>query len=304
MRDIYYPSCGKGTIHACCWEPDGNIKGVVQIVHGIAEYAQRYEEFALYLNRLGFLVVAEDHMGHGRSGGKDCLRGYFYGGWFSAVQDTVALLNSTRAEYPDIPYFLFGHSMGSFMTRTILIQYPKLDITGAIICGTGWMPGAVLQAGSAIAKLSCRSGNDLKSNTMLHNLMFGPYNKRIEHPRTPYDWLNRDSKQVDAYIDDPLCGFSETAGLARDMLEGIIYIQKQSNLKQMNRDLPVFFIAGGDDPVGDYGAGVRKAASQFKKIGMQHVDCRIYPLCRHEILNELNKEEVYQSVANWLEKHS
>lgn len=304
MRDLYYPSCGKGTIHACCWEPDGNVKGIVQIVHGIAEYAQRYEEFALYLNRLGFLVVAEDHMGHGKSGGKECLQGYFYGGWFSAVKDTVALFNSTHAEYPDIPYFLFGHSMGSFMTRTILIQYPKLDISGAIICGTGWMPGAVLQAGSTIAKLSCRSGKDLESNALLHNLMFGSYNKKIEHPRTPYDWLNRDSKQVDAYINDPLCGFSETAGLARDMLEGIIYIQKQSNLKQMNRDLPIFFIAGGDDPVGDYGSGVRKAASQFEKIAMHYVDCRIYPLCRHEILNEINKEEVYQGVANWLGKHS
>lgn len=302
MQDIRYPSCGKGTIHACRWEPEGKVRGIVQIIHGIAEYAKRYNDFACFLNSLGYLVVAEDHMGHGESGGDGCVQGYFYGGWFSAVKDSVQLFKNTREEFPDVPYILFGHSMGSFMARTILIEYPEIALTGAVICGTGWMPGAVLQAGSAAANLLCRSGKDTKTNPMLHDLMFGAYNKRIEHPRTPFDWLNRDAKQVDAYIADPLCGFPETAGLARDMLNGIIHIQKTENLKKMNQSLPVYFIAGGDDPVGDYGSGVHKAAAQFQKAGMQQVTCRIYPLCRHEILNEINKEEIYQGVADWIEK--
>lgn len=299
-RDITYSSCGKGQIHACRWEPEGSVKGIVQIVHGIAEYAQRYQDFAAFLNRLGYLVVAEDHMGHGESGGKDCVQGHFYGGWFSAVADSYQLLQDTKTEFPDVPYILFGHSMGSFMVRTMLIQYPNSGISGAIICGTGWMPEAVLRAGLTVAKAICRFGNEYKPNTLLHKLMFGAYNSRVEHPRTAFDWLSRDNAQVDRYIADPLCGFPETAGLARDMLEGILFIQQQENLQKMNKSLPVHFVAGGDDPVGDYGDGVRKAAKMFQECGIQKASCRIYSLCRHEILNEINKNEVYEDIAEWI----
>ena len=300
MQEYFYPSCGKGNIHVCQWKPDGEIRGIVQIIHGIAEYAQRYDDFAQYLNSLGYLVVAEDHMGHGKSEGG--IPGYFHGGWFSAVEDSVQLIRKTQDEFPDLPYYILGHSMGSFMTRTILIRYPKLPLSGVIICGTAWMGSAVLKSGYTVAKLLCRSGKDTQPNKTLHNLMFGSYNRKIEHPRTPYDWLNRDSRQVDAYIADPLCGFVVTAGLAKDMLEGLIYIQNKDNLRKMNRSLPIYFIAGGDDPVGDYGAGVRKAAEQFKKSGMRHVDCRVFPLCRHEILNEINKKEIYCRVSDWLNR--
>lgn len=300
LRDITYPSCGKGQIHACRWEPEGQVKGVVQILHGIAEYAERYEDFAAYLNSLGFLVVADDHMGHGKSGGEECVQGYFYGGWFSAVEDSYQLLCQTKAEFPGVPYILFGHSMGSFMARTMLIRYPDCGLSAAVICGTGWMPDAVLQAGSAVAKAVCRFGDEKKPSGLLHKLMFGSYNKRVEHPRTEFDWLNRDSSQVDRYIADPLCGFPETAGLARDMLTGIIFIQKEDNLLLMNKTLPVYFIAGGDDPVGDYGDSVRKAADKFQVAGMENVSCKIYPLCRHEILNEINKLEVYEDVGQWI----
>ena len=133
--------------------------------------------------------------------------------------------------------------------------------------------------------------------------MFGGYNKRIEHPRTPSDWLSRDDKVVDAYVADPLCGFPASAGLARDMLGGMLYIQQKDSLAAMNKQLPVFFIAGGDDPVGDDGDGVRLAAEKFQKAGMEDVSVRIYPLCRHEILNELNKEEVYEDVVQWMERY-
>ncbi len=300
MREFFYPSCGKGDIHVCRWEPEGEIRGIVQIVHGIAEYAQRYEPFALFLNDLGYLVVAEDHMGHGKS--RDSARGYFHGGWFCAVQDTFQLLQMTKEEFPGVPYILFGHSMGSFMARTMLIQYPDCGISGAVICGTGWMPQAVLQAGYSMGKLMCRGGKDRKPNDSLHKLMFGAYNKRVEHPRSSHDWLNRDPAQVDAYVNDPMCGFTETAGLARDMLQGILYIQNKKNLQKMNRELPVLFIAGGDDPVGDYGKGVHKAAEKFKQYGMKSVSSRIYPLCRHEILNEINKEEIFEDIAQWIEE--
>ena len=207
----------------------------------------------------------------------------------------------TKAEYPDIPYILFGHSMGSFMTRTVLAKYPDCGIAGAVICGTGWMPTAVLKAGKALGDLLCKLKGEQHPSETLQKVMFGSYNQRVEHPRTAYDWLNRDAKAVDLYVADHLCGFTASAGLARDMLTGILYIQQPESLAAMSKDLPVFFIAGGDDPVGDYGKGVRQAAAAFRNAGMKHVSERIYPLCRHEILNEINKAEVYEDVYQWLQ---
>ena len=297
--DHYYDSLGEGRIHYCRWTPEGKPIAVVQILHGIAEYVERYDDFAEYLNSLDILVVAEDHMGHGKSIGKG-TKGYFAGGWFTAVADSYRLLQMTREEFPELPYVLFGHSMGSFMTRTLLAKYPDSGISGAVICGTGWMPGAVLQVGKAACEAVCRKNGDRVPNEKLQSLIFGSYNKRVEHPQTPFDWLSRDDRCVDMYVADPLCGFTGSAGLLRDMMTGMLYIQKQETLAAMRKDLPVFLIAGGDDPVGSYGKGVRQTAEMFQKAGMTDVSVRIYPLCRHEILNEINYLEVYEDVAQWM----
>jgi alpha-beta hydrolase superfamily lysophospholipase len=283
--------------------PEGQPRAIVQIVHGIAEFVERYDDFASYLNSLGFLVVAEDHMGHGQSIGKDGVQGYFHGGWFAAVEDTYSLLLQMQKEYPDVPYILFGHSMGSFMARTILAKYPDSGITAAIICGTGWQPGIVLKSGIAMSKLVCKRIGEKTPSDKLNALIFGSYNNRIEHPRTAYDWLSRNQQVVDSYIAHPLCGFVPSAGLLRDMMMGIDYIQRKENLARMDKKLPVHFIAGGDDPVGAYGKGVEQAAKAFRKAGMQNVSQRIYPMCRHEILNEINKQEIYEDIAQWLESH-
>ena len=298
--DFYYDSHGAGKIHACRWTPEGQPKAVLQILHGIAEYVERYDGFANYLNSQGILVVAEDHMGHGKSIQNGGTQGYFHGGWFTAVEDSFELLKMTREEFPEIPYILFGHSMGSFMARTILARYPDSGIAAAIICGTGWQPSAVLPVGIGACKLICRFTDERKPNEKLHGMIFGGYNSRVEHPRTACDWLSRDEKIVDAYVADPLCGFIASAGLMRDMMLGIQYIQKPESLAAMRKDLPVFFIAGGDDPVGGYGETVHRAVEEFRKAGMCHVSERIYPLCRHEILNEINRQEVYEDVTEWL----
>ena len=300
--DHYFDSHGAGKIHYCRWTPEGEPKAVLQIVHGIAEFVERYDTFANYLNTLGYVVVAEDHMGHGKSIAGGSTQGYFHGGWFTAVEDTCQLMKMTMAEFPGVPYVLFGHSMGSFMARTLLCEYPDSGIAAAIICGTGWQPGAVLTAGKALSKLMCKTGDETQPNNTLQAIVFGGYNKRVEHPRTEKDWLTRDAAVVDAYIADPLCGYVASVGLLRDMLDGIDYIQKPKNLAKMNKQLPVFFIAGGDDPVGAYGKGVQQTADAFQKAGMAYVTTRIYPLCRHEIHNEINKDEVYEDVAQWLKK--
>lgn len=300
--DFDYPSQGEGQIHGCQWTPEGEIRGVVQILHGIAEHICRYEDFAAYLNEKGYVVVAEDHMGHGQSM-ESGTPGYFAGGWEAAVEDSYALLRRVREQYPEVPCFLFGHSMGSFLARSILISHPDSGIRGAVICGTGWMPQAVVRAGHGAAELVCRRIGERKPSERLQNLVFGSYNKRVEHPHTSYDWLSRDSRQVDAYLADPKCGFTVSCGLLRDMLGGISMLQKKENLAKMRRELPVLFVAGGDDPVGSYGSGVRQAANAFEKAGMTRVECRLFPLCRHEILNEINRKEIYRFVSDWLDKN-
>ena len=300
-QDFWYPSCGAGQIHGCRWEPEGSPKAVVQILHGIAEFAARYDEFATYLTRLGFLVVAEDHMGHGESVKGGSIQGYFHGGWDAAVEDSCNLMHAVREEFPGVPYILFGHSMGSFMARTILCKYPDAGIHAAVICGTAWSPAAMMPLAIRMCEGFCRKDGDRNPNPKLQSIMFAGYNKRVENKRTEFDWLSRDKEKVDYYVAHPLCGFVATAGLLRDMVKGMYYIHRKDNLQRMNREIPVFFVAGGDDPVGGYGAGVRKAAEVFRGLGMKDVSEKIYPLCRHEILNEINREEVFRDLSKWME---
>lgn len=298
--DFWYDSKGRGKIHGCRWTPEGEVKAVLQIIHGIAEFVERYDAFAEHLTNLGFAVVAEDHMGHGQSIAGGSTQGYFHGGWFTAVEDTYQLLLDTKAEFPDVPYILFGHSMGSFMARTILCRYPDSGISAAVICGSAWQPAFALPALIRVIDGICKKNGEENPSEKLQGLIFGSYNKKVEHSRTPYDWLTRDNKIVDEYVDHPLCGFTASAGLLREMMRGIHYIEQSKNLAAMKTDLPVFFIAGGDDPVGSYGKGIHRCVAEFKKAGMTDVSEKIYPLCRHEILNEINKEEVFRDVTKWI----
>lgn len=296
--DFYFESSGAGQIHAAKWLPGGEIKAVVQIIHGIAEHVERYDDFARYLTAQGYAVVAEDHMGHGKSVGG--IRGYFHGGWFAAVEDSVRLMKTAMAEHPGVPYVLLGHSMGSFMARTILAKYPDSGIHACILSGTAWQSGALIKAGLPVIKLLCKALDETKPSTALHGAIFGGYNKRIEHPKTSNDWLSRDREIVRAYNEDPLCGFVASAGLLRDMMTGIGYIQTEPALQAMNKQLPVLVTSGTDDPVGSYGKGIDQLVEAFQKAGMERVTKKLYPLCRHEILNEINRQEVYRDLENWI----
>lgn len=300
--EFWYDSCGAGQIHGCRWEPDTKPRCIIQIVHGITDHAERYNDFAAYMSKKGFLVIAEDHMGHGKSGGDKTVRGYFNGGWFAAVEDTFNLLKAVRNEYPETPCILLGHSMGSFMAMTLLQKYPEHGLAGCILCGTGWQPDAGVSAGIKLCDLICRKKGEKAPSPRLQTMLFGAYNMNVEHPRTDYDWVNRKSREVDEYLSDPLCRDPVTAGLMRDLLIGISYIQTPENMARIQKDIPIMVIAGGDDPVGAYGHGTRKTVQELKERGMQNVFMRIYPLCRHEILHEMNKFEIYENIFDWIER--
>jgi alpha-beta hydrolase superfamily lysophospholipase len=298
MKEYMIESAGKGKIHCASWEPEGQPQAIVQIVHGIAEHIGRYNEFAEFLAANGILVVAEDHMGHGGSVADGDVKGYFHNGWMAAVKDVYSLTKRTQQLYPDVPYFLLGHSMGSFLARTYLFTYPDSGIDGVILSGTGWQNPAMLTVGIGVCDMEAKRYTDTGCSPLIQSLIFGAYNKQIPNARTENDWICTVPEVVDAYTADPLSGFAPTVGLARDMLLGIRMIQKKSNLKKMRRDLPVYFFSGANDPVGANGKGVEKAADAFRKAGMQNVTCKLYPDGRHEMLNESNKDEVYQDVLN------
>ena len=294
---------GKTQLHGMRWEPEGgSVRAVLQICHGVAEHIARYDAFARYLNGLGIAVVGHDHLGHGLSLPEGGTPVYFGEGntWNTVVDDIYVLHQRIRLWYPDVPLCIMGHSMGSFLTRTYLIRYPG-TVKAAIIMGTGWQPKAVIAGGMAVAKAVGAVVGENGTSDLVTNLAFGAYNKLFAPNRTSCDWLSADENNVDAYMADPLCGADATVGLFRQMLSGIRFNQKLSNLRQMDPRIPVLFVAGEKDPVGDCGNGVRRTYQEFRRAGVQDCTLKLYPGLRHEILNEkAQQQQVFEDIGQWL----
>lgn len=299
MQTARYASAGAGQLQICYWEPEGEAIGVVQLVHGIAEHLGRYARFAQTLSRAGYLVVGEEHMGHGGSEGTPRL--HFVGGWQAAVEDVYGLYARVHGARPELPYYIFGHSMGSFLTRSLLYVHPELELHGVVLCGTGWLSASVLAAGRALCALAIRRRGAEGFSPLVESLMFGAYNRKFRPNRTPNDWICSSPEAVDCYTADPLCGGQVTLGLSRDMLRGMTQNQKRKNLARMQNALPVHFIAGRDDPVGNMGRGVTRTADAFRRAGMQQVSMRLFD-GRHEILQEPNAAQVQEDVLEFLSK--
>lgn len=282
--------------------PDAEPRAIVQIIHGIAEYIDRYDEFMSFLADNGIIAVGTDHLGHGKSIESDEQTGFFAydNGWDYVVRDEEVLRLAMHENYPELPIIVFGHSMGSFMARTLLIRYPDA-FNAAIISGTGNQGAALVNGGLIMGNLVTGLKGAHHYSKFLNNLAFGSYNKIYDNPKTEYDWLSRDEANVQKYIDDPLCGFIPSCSLFRDMMTGVKFITNKKNLTAMNKDMPVYFMSGDMDPVGECGKGVQKAYNNFLEAGMKDVSIKLYPGGRHEMLNEINKDEVYTDILAWLD---
>lgn len=293
---------GKTPIHAVVWRPEGTVRAVLQISHGVAEYINRYEPFAAFLTERGFAVAGSDHLGHGESRLPGSAPLYFggKGSWFTVVDDLYQMRNLAGEQFPGVPYFLMGHSMGSFLARTYLIRYPG-TVDGAILMGTGQQSPLLTAGGRLVAAGEARRVGEDQPSELVTRLAFGTYNKLFAPNRTAFDWLSVNPRNVDDYIADPLCGGNASVGLFREMLGGLDFIRSGENLKKMNIHTPVFFVAGSMDPVGDCGKGVQRAFESFRKAGVRDVSMKLYPGARHEILNDDCKETVYADLAGWLE---
>ena len=295
---------GKTQLHGMRWEPEGvAVRAVLQICHGVAEHIARYDGFARALNEQGIVVAGHDHLGHGKSLPEGGTPVYFGQGstWNTVVDDIYILHQRLKQRYPDVPLCIMGHSMGSFLTRTYLIRYPG-TVKAAVIMGTGWQPKAVIAGGMAVAKAVGAVVGENGTSDLVTNLAFGAYNKLFAPNRTSCDWLSADEDNVDAYMADPLCGADATVGLFRQMLSGIRFNQKLSNLRQMDPRIPVLFVAGEKDPVGDCGNGVRRTYQEFRRAGVQDCTLKLYPGLRHEILNEKaqQQQQIFEDIGQWL----
>ena len=291
VEDKFFLSTDNETqIHYTVWTPEEPPVAVCQICHGMVEHISRYDDFARFLAGKGIVVCGCDHKGHGQSKGK--AYGYFGKGKALdvLVSDQLRLTDMMREKYKHLPYVLLGHSMGSFVARRYISEN-KGKIDGAIICGTAG-PGQPVGAGIALSKIVGVFKNETKPCPFLGKIAFAGYNKRTNSDN-PYAWLTRDEKIVDAYSKDELCGFSFTASAYKQMFECIKIVNAPEWAGKVDKSLSVLVTAGKEDPVGSYGEGPQKVYEALKDAEMYDVQFKLYDDCRHEILNELNKEEVY-----------
>lgn len=290
----------KNSLNTVIWETEKEPVGVLQIVHGMAEYIDRYDNFAKYMTEHGFNVIGHDHLGHGYSVSDERDYGFFAeeNGDKIIIEDMHSVTQYAKEKWEELPNFILGHSMGSFCLRQYLTKYSN-DVFGAIIMGTGWIPSAAALLGKTIATNTCKSKGSHTVNPLLIKLTLEPYNKPFAPARTNCDWLSRDEKQVDLYVNDKLCGFDFTAGAYKDFFTVLEKIAKNKQLIGMRKSLPILITSGSVDPVGGKKA-CEKLNAQYKRCGIDDVTLKLWENDRHEILNELDKSDVYEYICTWL----
>ena len=298
IPETFLSTDGKSNVHVKTWPVD-NPKAVLQIAHGMSEYIERYGAFAEYLNANGIAVVGHDHIGHGRSSDRKDY-GYFgeKDGWLNFASDVQKMFEITKAEYPDIPYFMMGHSMGSFIVRTWFGKHCR-DIDGVIFMGTAGANPA-LGAGKSIVSVLRKLKGDRHISKLITAMAFGSYNKHIPDAKTHHDWLTRDDAVIAEYVKDPACGFTFSLAGYADLFNLLTYINSDRWYKDIPKDIPVLLVAGDDDPVGSYGKGPSEVAGKMEDAGCEDISLLLYEGMRHEILNEFGKEAVMEDIKKFI----
>ncbi len=284
--------------------PDVTPKAILQISHGMCEYIGRYEDFAGYMARGGYVVCGNDHLGHGAtSDGINGTDGFFAekDGRKYVLKDLYQMNALARAAYPGLPVILLGHSMGSFFARLYAVLYPD-TIAGLLLSGTGG-PNPAAGVGLTLTDLIIKTKGAKYRSKLVNDLAFGQYLKRVSNPKTPYDWISRDGEIVEKYARDPKCTFLFTASAFYDLMSVLRSVNRPEWARSVRRDLPVALFAGDGDPVGDYGKGVRKVYDALCEAGVSDLTLKLYPGARHEILNETNRAEVYADMLAWCDAH-
>nr|WP_026909026.1 alpha/beta hydrolase [Paucisalibacillus globulus] len=278
-------------------DPGKKPRAIVQIAHGMVEHFQRYHGFADFLVTHDIFVYGNDHRGHGKTGQKQGLMGYLseQNGFEKTRDDLFSITKIISEEYPDVPIFLLGHSMGSFLARNYIQEYSDV-IQGVILSGTGFYPKLT----TTLGKLLASKLNPKEKSPLMNKLAFGAFNRKVQDPKTPFDWISRDDQIVKDYMQDRYSGYIPTASFFFDLMTGISYIHNPKLNARIRKDLPILFISGEEDPVGNYGKGIWKTASLYERQGIQNIITVLFEGARHEVLNETNKSEVYDGMLQWI----
>ncbi|MFJ4054350.1 lysophospholipase [Pseudomonas sp. NPDC089743] len=298
---FWLPASEHCNLYVHQWLPATPVKAVVLLAHGMAEHGGRYQHLGQALSAAGYALLAADLRGHGRTAEQGSL-GLFarQHGWNAVVNDLALLTQHIGQQFPSAPLFLFGHSMGSYIAQAYLMHHSG-SVHGAILSGSNFQPPALYRLARLIARLEAwRQGPQGKS-ALIEWLSFGSFNNAFKPNRTPFDWLSRDPDEVDRYVSDPLCGFRCSNQLWLDLLLGLAQISQAKNLAQIDPNLPLLVIGGECDPV-SAGKRLTHLADALRATGNRHVQLRVYPKARHEVLNELNRDEVTADILAWLEQ--
>lgn len=305
MKDeFYFPSKdGNTEIHTIEWKPEGEVKAVLQLCHGMVEYIARYDGFAQFLNGRGYYVVGNDHLGHGKSIQSKSEYGYFNEKYGNAcvVSDMHTLRQRTMKKYPGVPYFILGHSMGSSLVRQYIQMYGN-GLCGAIVTGVvADQRRATLRTARRLCRIIAAFKGWHYRSRLVDNLAVGAYNKCYKPARTRADWINSDQEMTDQYVADPLCSFMFTVNAYYHMFGGMLQMEKKESIFMIPKTLPILMAAGTDDPVGNFGKGVRRIYEKYQAAGIQDITLQLYNGDRHEILNETDKEQIFEDMYEWME---
>lgn len=298
---------GKTKVHGVKWMPEsGEYRAILQITHGMIEFIERYREFAGFLTEHGYLVAGHDHIGHGESVADRADWGYFAAENPSdvLVADMHRLRTIISQENPGVPYFMLGHSMGSYMLRKYLSLHGE-GLAGAVIMGTGSVPDRTTKLGIGVVKLLAKFFGWHHRSSLVKNLSFGgPYKKfDMAGADTGNSWLTKDTEIVDFYYHEPKCSFTFTLNGYLGLFEAVLFDNQPENIARIPKHLPILMVSGKDDPVGDLGEGVKRVYRQYQKAGILDVTCKLYEDDRHEILNETDRETIYQDILSWMDAH-
>lgn len=286
---------------ALLWRPEGQVKAVLQITHGMTEHMGRYEKLAEYLTPMGVAVAGFDLRGHGKNESNPHVASMGEGGWEASLEDMRLFFQELERLFPEVPHYMLGFSLGSFLLREYLGKYPE-GIAGAVIMGTGHQPGWLLSVMIGIVNGEVKKAGPDASTDLVRQLSFGTYNSKFKPNRTTADWLCANTEELDLYLADPLVRRDISAGLFRDLLRSM----KRTGVScaAWKKELPILLLAGQEDPVGDRGKGVQRFYERMKKDGLQNVTFQVFPDARHDLLHEACAEQVRHCIADWLEgKH-
>ena len=300
MRSLFeQDSFGEFTLHGYKWFNSSIPKVIMVISHGMAEHIERYDEFANYLLSHDIYTYGHSHRGHGlTAGGRTNLGIIGDNGWMKMKEDLRRTVQFVKKEHPTVPIVLLGHSMGSFLARDYLMDYSE-QIDAVILTGTGYQPKALLRFGKLVAGIESKIKGTRHRSTLLNDLSFGSYAKKFKDSTTSFDWLSRDPEMVAKYIEDPMCGQVHTSGFYYDFFENLIRIIYSPEMLNDRSNMPMLLLSGGSDPVGDFGKGVKKTQEAFKHLGYD-TTLKLYDGARHEVLNEINRQEIYEYILGWI----